>query len=114
MNRKASRYIAALAAAAALMPWTMGPDAAVRPAKTHTVTIDALRFQPEALTIAAGDTVVWINKDPFPHTATSKAGGFDSGEIATGESWKYAPAKKGDFEYICTLHPTMRGTIRVE
>jgi plastocyanin len=112
-----TRGFATAASALGLMLWSVSPGATVRAAvepKTHTVTVDALRFQPESLTIAAGDTVVWVNKDPFPHTATSKAGGFDSGEIATAESWKYSAVKKGEFEYICTLHPTMKGTIRVE
>ena len=58
--------------------------------------------------------MVWVNKDPFPHTATSKAGGFDSGEIAAAKSWKFVAAKTGEFEYICTLHPTMKGKLRVE
>ena len=111
------RRLAIAAPALGLLLWNASPGAAVRVAaapKTHTVTIDALQFQPAELTVAAGDTVVWVNKDPFPHTATSKAGGFDSGEIASGDSWKYSAAKKGDFEYLCTLHPTMKGTIRVE
>ena len=111
------RGLAMAVPALGLMLWSVGPGAAVRAAaapKTHTVTIDALQFQPAELTIAAGDTVVWVNKDPFPHTATSKAGGFDSGEIATGGSWKYVAAKKGEFGYLCTLHPTMKGTVRVQ
>lgn len=110
------RSIAVVAAALGLTVLGTSPRAALRPAepKTHTVTIDALQFQPGVLTIAAGDTVVWVNKDPFPHTATSKGGGFDSGEIATAASWKHIPSKKGEFEYICTLHPTMKGTLKVE
>jgi len=80
----------------------------------HTVTIDGTRFSPEALTVSSGDTIVWVNKDLIPHTATSKAGGFDSQIIATGKSWKYVAAKKGRFPYICTFHPTMKGTLRVK
>ena len=47
------------------------------PPTTHTVPIDGLAFQPTALTVKAGDSIVWINKDPFPHTVTSQAGGFE-------------------------------------
>ena len=54
-----------------------------------TVTIDASRFEPEQLTVQAGDTVVWVNKDLVAHTATSQMGDFDSGLIAPGKSWKY-------------------------
>jgi plastocyanin len=49
----------------------------------------------------------------FPHTATSKAGGFDSGVIMSGKSWTLTAKKKGSFPYVCVLHPTMKGTLRV-
>ena len=83
-------------------------------AKTHTVVIDAVKFEPADLTVKAGDTVVWTNKDPFPHTATSERGGFDSRQILTGKTWKFRAAKKGEYPYICTLHPTMTAILRVE
>ena len=63
--------------------------------------------------IKSGDTVVWVNKDPFPHTATAK-GRFDSGSIPASKSWKWKAGKAGDYPYICTLHPNMTGTINVE
>jgi plastocyanin len=50
-----------------------------------------------------------------PHTATSQVGGFDSNVILASESWRYTvQKKKGDFAYICTLHPAMKGTLRVK
>lgn len=81
--------------------------------RTHTVTIERMRFEPEALTIRAGDTVVWTNKDLVPHTATSKRAGFDSKMIPANASWKYTVRKKGDYAYTCTFHPTMTGKVRV-
>jgi plastocyanin len=92
------------------------PDAvaAARKPVTHTVTIDLSRFDPDTLSVASGDTVVWVNKDLVAHTATSKPGGFDSGLIAPGKSWKYKPKRAGDFAYTCTYHPTMKGTLRVK
>jgi plastocyanin len=56
---------------------------------------------------------VWTNRDSFPHTATSQAGGFDSDEIAAGRSWTYTAATAGEFTYLCTLHRGMKGTLRV-
>jgi len=85
-----------------------------RKPKTHTVTIEGMRFQPEALTVARGDTIVWVNKDIVPHTATSTTGGFDSKDIQVDKSWRYTIRKNGDFAYICTLHPTMKAMLRVE
>ena len=82
--------------------------------KTHTVTIEGMRFQPEVLTVARGDTIVWVNKDIVPHTATSTSGAFDSKLIQADKSWRYTIHKKGDFAYICTFHPTMKAMLRVE
>ena len=60
---------------------------------THTVTIDATRYQPARLVVHAGDTVVWVNKDVIPHTATAKGGGFDS-KVAGGRRL-LAPGRHG-------------------
>jgi plastocyanin len=88
------------------------PAAAGKPA-TRTVVIDGLKYVPEALTVKRGDTVVWVNKDPFPHTVTSP-GAFDSHDIAPGKRWQYAPRHLGDYAYTCTLHPNMKATLHVE
>jgi len=85
-----------------------------RQPKTHRVTIEGTSFQPDRLTVAAGDTVVWVNTDPFPHTATSTADAFDSGSIPSGKSWKFRALKAGAFGYICSLHPTMKAQLTVE
>lgn len=79
----------------------------------HTVTIDASSFEPSALTVRAGDTVLYVNKDLVSHTATSQAAGFDSRGIPAGKSWTFRPAKKGEFAYICSFHPTMRAKLIV-
>ena len=80
---------------------------------THTVIIDASSFKPARLTVAPGDTVIWRNADIIPHTATSPVGAFDSKEILPGKSWKHVVPKKGLFDYICSLHPTMKASLRV-
>ena len=108
------RYLTWTIAALSLLVLGACAGEAVREPKTHTVVIEGTAFAPASLTVASGDSVVWVNKDPFPHTATSKAGGFDSQSIAAGESWKYVAEKKGDFPYICTLHITMQGVLRVQ
>ena len=75
--------------------------------------MDGTRYVPEVLTVTRGDTVAWINKDPFPHTVTS-AKAFDSRDIGANGSWKRTFAKAGRYDYICTLHPGMRGALVVE
>jgi plastocyanin len=82
--------------------------------RTHTVTIEGMRFDPETVTVARGDTIVWVNKDVVAHTATSDAAGFDSKIMQPEKSWRYKPAKRGRFPYVCTYHPTMVGVVQVE
>jgi plastocyanin len=75
--------------------------------------MDGVAYQPATITVKRGATVSFVNKDPYPHTVTS-AGNFDSKEIAAGKTWKYTAKKAGRFDYICTLHPNMKGTLVVE
>ena len=86
--------------------------AAARKPATHTVTIDAASFSPAKLTVNAGDTIVWVNKDILAHTATAAKAAFDSKVIQPGKSWKYVARKKGEFPYTCAFHP-MNGTLVV-
>ena len=119
-GRVASRRLARPFAVALACAWgllciadaAVGASAAAKPV-THTVIIDSVKYEPEALTVKRGDTVVWVNKDPFPHTVTA-AGAFDSHSIAVGASWKYVARKAGDYAYTCTLHPNMHGMLKVE
>jgi len=85
-----------------------------RPGVKHTVKIEGTRFDPD-VAVEVGDSVEWVNQDPFPHTVTStEAGSFDSKEIPPGKSWTFKPPRKGTFPYICTIHPTMKGTLTVK
>lgn len=81
-------------------------------AKTHIVEIRNSAFLPRTLTIKAGDTVIWKNRDIVPHTATGKA--FDTGNLDSGQSGSYVAKRKGNYSYICTYHPSMKGTIIVK
>jgi plastocyanin len=81
--------------------------------KTHTVTIQGMKFVPANLEVKVGDTVVWKNEDIVSHTATSNRKSFDSGEIKAGMSWKHIAGKKGSYAYICTYHPTMKGELTI-
>lgn len=77
------------------------------------VTIEGLRFDPATLAVTAGDRIVWINKDPFPHTVTADAKAFDSRELAAGSSWAYVTRIPGEYSYGCAYHPTMKATLIV-
>jgi plastocyanin len=108
-----ARAAAALifAAAAALL---VHPGPALAAPTVHQVAIDAFEFHPPVVTVRQGDVVEWDNRDPVPHTATAKDAKLDSGDIAAGGKFRFTAKAKGRFAYICTLHPTMKGTLVVE
>ncbi len=100
------------AAAAALLLAAAAAAGAATPAK-HTVAIDGVAYQPATLTVKQGESVRWVNHDPYPHTVTAR-GAFDSHDIPAGASWTYVARKPGRYDYICTLHPNMKATLVVE
>jgi plastocyanin len=80
---------------------------------------DDMRFFPESVAIAPGDTIVWINEGAMPHTATDKPGTaaldehnvlppaaepFDSGLLQSGERFQHVFTAAGDYAYLCFLH----------
>ena len=106
----------ALIAAFAVIADAAAADAAGADAKatTHTIVIDGTAFVPSNLAVKRGDRVVWINKDPFPHTVTATDKSFDSGTIEAGKSWQLVLSRNGTLDYFCTLHPTMHGKLEVQ
>lgn len=77
------------------------------------VAIDGTAYAPAKVAVARGTRVTWTNADPFPHTVTAP-GAFDSGSIAAGGRYSYVAARPGTFDYICTLHPNMKGRLVVQ
>lgn len=103
-----------LALAAALMATAPLTGRATQPAwQAHTVTIEDMRYSPQTLTVRRGDRITWINKDLVPHTVTATDGRFDSHVIGPGGSWTYVARKTGEYDYMCTLHVTMKGRVMV-
>ncbi|MDB4905223.1 MAG: copper-binding protein [Gemmatimonadetes bacterium] len=106
------RLRAAAAGVAVMVTGAVAPAPRRAPAM-HVVRITEFRFQPETLTIAAGDSVRWENRDILPHTATAGDSSFATPELSTGtSSLDYAPVA-GDHPYHCDAHPVMRGMLTV-
>jgi plastocyanin len=107
-----SRRARALALTLALALPAVLPIAAH--AATHTVRIEGMKFQPERMEIRAGDTVTWVNADLVPHTVTAAARSIDSGSIAPNGKWTHVVRGRGEIDYICRFHPTMKGKLVVK
>jgi plastocyanin len=80
---------------------------------TPVVTIQNFKYTPATVTIRAGQSVRFVNKDDEAHTATARGNVFDSGGLDTGDSKTVRFTKPGKYSYFCTLHPYMTGTVIV-
>ena len=76
------------------------------------VAMKNMKFSPATIEIKKGDTVEWTNGDITPHTATSAM--FDSGSIASDQSWRHTFTEAGNFPYGCTFHPDMKADVVVK
>jgi plastocyanin len=78
------------------------------------VQIDNFSFAPQRLTVKSGATVTWVNGDDLPHTVASTAKLFKSQALDTKDRFSFIFTTPGVYEYFCSLHPHMTGTIVVE
>jgi plastocyanin len=87
------------------------PPAAVA---TQQVTVDNFAFMPAAITVKAGSTVTWTNKDEEPHSVVSASDGIRSQTLA-GDALSYSHTFRtaGTYSYNCSIHPFMHGTVVV-
>jgi plastocyanin len=79
------------------------------------VSMEGIAFQPAEVTVSAGDTVTWTNNDSVGHDVTADS--FSSGEpgaMASGDMFDHTFREAGTFDYVCTVHPGMEGTVVVE
>ena len=79
-----------------------------------TVRIDGMRFVPEKITVKPGTTVTWVHGSQMPHTISGNADGLRSGTLYNGQQFSHTFSAEGSFDYICSLHPSMTGSVVVE
>jgi len=72
-----------------------------------TVNIEGFAFSPATVNIKVGQSVMWTNKDSAPHTATDLNSVFDSGTLATNQSFSFTFHTPGTYTYHCLIHAMM-------
>jgi plastocyanin len=82
-------------------------------ARSEKVEIVDFAYDPDPVTIEEGGKVIWINRDSDAHTATAEDGSFDTGTLEEGKLGSASFKEAGTYEYVCTIHPDMRGTVEV-
>lgn len=78
-----------------------------------TVHMNGSAFAPADVSIAAGQTVEFVNDDDLPHTVTAADKSFDSGNLDARHNWSRTFDTPGTYVYGCAYHSWMHGTIKV-
>jgi plastocyanin len=103
----ALRYAVMLVAAPALLGAATAPP---RAPATYTVVIDKMKFGAVPANARVGDTILWVNRDMFRHTATARDGSFDI-DLPPAKAGKTVLKRAGTVAFWCKFHPGMKGQI---
>ena len=103
---------AVIALQAASLAFAIAPAAAAAPKpKTHTIVIDKMKFGAVPASVRVGDTILWVNRDMFRHTATARDKSFNM-DLAPKESGRTKVTQAGAISFYCVYHPGMKGVLK--
>ncbi len=109
MNRRRTLKMIFAAGATLLVPFAKSASAAT----THQVEIKGFKFAPKTLSVKAGDTIVFTNKDGAPHTATARDKKWNTKTLMRNKSASIAVTAEMDKNYFCKFHPAMTGRLNI-
>jgi plastocyanin len=92
---------------------TAASGGAAPAAGAGAVSIKNFAFNPGDVTVAKGTKVTWKNDDSATHRIKSGDGSFDSDDLKNGDSFEHTFDTAGTFDYICGIHPSMKGKVTV-
>jgi plastocyanin len=90
-----------------------GASAVPAHAATIQIVMENLVVSPTEATAKVGDTIEWVNKDIFAHTATARNGDFDV-TMPPKKTVTSVLKKAGIVEYYCRFHPNMKAVLKIE
>lgn len=111
---KTFKYLVIASFFAALLSSTAMAQGSAPSGPAAVIQIKDFDFKPMDVSIAAGGSVSWKNLDGEPHTVTGVDGAFRSGALDQNESFTFRFDKPGVYQYLCSIHPKMRGTVTVK
>jgi plastocyanin len=82
-------------------------------AATIQIIMENLEIKPAEVSVKVGDTIEWINKDVFAHTATARNGEFDVA-LPPKQTVSFVVKKSGPVDYYCRFHPNMKAVLKIE
>ncbi|MDT5093825.1 MAG: hypothetical protein QOH60_3188 [Mycobacterium sp.] len=95
------------------MPTSGSSTGPAAPVAGNAVSIDNFAFTPATLTVHIGSAVTWTNHDEEPHTVAANDGSFHSPGLDAQGTYSFTFSKPGTYDYICSIHPFMRGSVVV-
>jgi plastocyanin len=98
----------------ALGAMEMSAPSSAQTSNQTQIEVKDFKFAPTPLTVKAGSTVTWTNKDDEPHTVVSDTGEFKSGGMDTNDSFSHKFDRPGTYHFTCSIHPRMVGTVVVQ
>jgi plastocyanin len=99
----------------ATLGWAAAGSSSMAGAPDPTrIEVKDFMFMPMSLTVKAGSTVTWTNRDDEPHTVVSDTKLFRSAALDTNESFSFKFEQPGTYHFACSIHPRMVGTIVVQ
>jgi plastocyanin len=90
------------------------PTAPAGLAEAGRVPIQQYSFLPSDITVRAGTTVTWSNEDDAVHTVTAADKSWDSGRLPVGGTFSQTFTEPGTYEFLCSIHAAMKGTVTVQ
>lgn len=78
----------------------------------NQVWMQGYAFNPSSITVTAGTTITWTNKDPVSHTVTSDNSLFNSGSIGPNGTFSYTFSTAGTYPYHCSIHTYMIASVK--
>jgi plastocyanin len=97
----------------ALAALLLAPMVVPAHAATIEIAMENLEIAPREASAKVGDTISWVNKDVFAHTATAKNGDFDV-NLPAKKTGSFVLKKAGTVDYYCRFHPNMKATLKIE
>lgn len=78
----------------------------------NAVTIKGFAFNPAEIKVTAGSSVMWVNEDSAPHTVKFES--VESEKMNNGGKYSHTFTEPGEYDYICGIHPSMKGKVIVQ
>lgn len=85
-----------------------------QPVTTNAIEIRDFSFNPDTISVAKGTTVTWTNKDSASHTVAAVNKEFTSKTLNQDDTFSYTFNDVKTIEYVCGIHPSMRGKVIVK